>query len=234
MILQWTPLRNDRIIDLSLYIGETLYDTKTVPVTVLYPVLEVTSEITSYKWERGTDGLPSCIVSRSLTVTNKGTGPARNVHLTLDVEGLSTSLGTIPYLGAGPSYHDNWSTSLIRGYKYIGTVPLIEKCYGNTQLKAETAYTTSDAQIHSFDFSLGRRNYYDPKYIGLFITPDDPYIQNLLRGILDNKAWYDPDPDWKEIRDWVAGHVTYAYDVDVHGREYAQLPRETVMLGHGD
>ena len=232
LTLDLTPSRSDSSISFSLYADGKLLDTRTSSISVLYADLEVTQyELDS--WGRGEDDLPTCTVSASFTVTNNGTGPARNVSLTLDVEGTPTSLGTISYLGAGQSYQDNWSTSLARGYKYIGTVPFIEKCYGDTQFKAETTFTSATA-TRSFSVPLYRDYYNNPEYISLFITPNDPYVQTILQGILENKAWYDLNPDWEEIRDWVASHITYAYDNEVHGGDYIQLPRETIMLGHGD
>jgi len=228
-----TPSRSDSSISFTLYADGKLLDTRTSSISVLYANLEIQTQNESDSWGRGADDLPTCTSTVSFAIINNGTGPARNVSLTLDVGGTLTSLGTISYLGAGQSYRDNWSRSLSRGYKYIETVPFIEKCYGDMRLEAETAFT-SDTVNYSFSDPLYRNRYYDPEYISLFITPNDPYVQTILQGILENKAWYDPNPDWEEIRDWVASHITYAYDDQVHGGDYIQLPRETIMLGHGD
>jgi len=229
--LQWHPLRNESNVSISLYVSQTLLDSDTRNVTVLYTQLNMTQAV-SWEWEKDENDLPAVTASANFTVVNDGTAAARNVSLTLYVEGvLRGNLGTISYLGPGRAYCGDWSTPLICEYRYVEGVPLIKRYYGNVQLKADWQ-SSSTTDNRSFNVPLSRSSYYTPGYINRFVTPDDPYIQNLAQHIVNNKSWY--DPEWKAIKDWISSHITYAYDSVVHGGDYAQLPRETAMLGHGD
>lgn len=68
----------------------------------------------------------------------------------------------------------------------------------------------------------------------LYITPDDPEIQNTVTEILAGD-WRWALDDFEALREWIASHISPVSDQTAHGaREYWQLPTETLRLGTGD
>ncbi|MFC1919866.1 transglutaminase family protein [Chloroflexota bacterium] len=65
-----------------------------------------------------------------------------------------------------------------------------------------------------------------------YITPNDPEVQSAAQEILDTPIRLDT---FDQLREWVAGHISYKSDSEVHGvSDYWQLPAETLKLGTGD
>jgi len=83
--------------------------------------------------------------------------------------------------------------------------------------------------------SLDRSPWGNPEAImPMYITPDDPDVQDAVDDIL-NGYWRWAYNDFEAMKQWVATHVSYRRDIDVHGQEeYWQLPSETLDLGTGD
>jgi len=67
-----------------------------------------------------------------------------------------------------------------------------------------------------------------------YITPEDPWVQEIVSQTLDS-WWRWAYSDFEALREWVAGHIDYARDPEVHGASYYwQLPAETLALRTGD
>ena len=70
-----------------------------------------------------------------------------------------------------------------------------------------------------------------PQAAQFYITPNDPLVKANLNEILRS---YPLAAKWIAIRDWGSNNVRYVSDADVYGREYAQLPKETLQRRTGD
>jgi hypothetical protein len=70
-------------VKVCLFYGDSLLDTKTGRVSVLYPELSLTLKTESWKWVRGNNGLPAVELTIKCVIKNGGTGAARNVEVAL-------------------------------------------------------------------------------------------------------------------------------------------------------
>lgn len=67
----------------------------------------------------------------------------------------------------------------------------------------------------------------------LYITPNDSAVEATVNDIKKQQPIL--FTDFEAMRDWVASHISYRYDKDVHSVDnYWQLPSETLALGTGD
>lgn len=74
----------------------------------------------------------------------------------------------------------------------------------------------------------------DPEIMKYYITPDDPEVKAAVNDILSGE-WRWAYNDFNALREWVATHVSYQSDRNVHGvSDCWQLPAETLELGTGD
>ncbi len=67
-----------------------------------------------------------------------------------------------------------------------------------------------------------------------YITPECPWVQGTLQGILGDPP-YEPSQDgFDDIRDWVADNIEYEKDDKRWGEDYWQTPEETLTYYTGD
>jgi len=68
-----------------------------------------------------------------------------------------------------------------------------------------------------------------------YITPECPWVQGTLQGILGGSPYEPSQVGFDDIRDWVATNIDYMSDEEEWGvEEYWQTPEETLRLGTGD
>jgi predicted transglutaminase-like cysteine proteinase len=169
--------------------------------------------ISSTQWSRDAQyDLPVCEVILSYSVTNLGTKRADSIAVTLTMDGT-----TVKEMYANNGITGTYSTS----------VPYDT----NHQFRLSASCPESqDSSVLVFTSTLPRWST-SCSIWQLYVTPNDPIIKQKADQICTN----DFIPDIIEIKDWVANHITYRYDSEVHGQEeYYQLPRETLRLGAGD
>lgn len=100
-------------------------------------------------------------------------------------------------------------------------------------------FTTCDSTPQSSSSvptsSILLRSPRNPEIMKFYITPNDPEIKAAVSDILSGESRRWVFTDFEALRDWVAWHVSYKFDQDVHGvTDYWQLPAETLELGTGD
>ena len=67
-----------------------------------------------------------------------------------------------------------------------------------------------------------------------YITREDPWVQEIVSQTLDS-WWRWAYSDFEALQEWVANHIEYVSDQEVHGAsDYWQLPAETLALRTGD
>jgi len=189
----------------------------TEPEVEQYVELQVDMYLKSEKWMRDyPSDLPIYEALIAYDVSNLGTAIAEDVLVTIRIDGAVSqqfSLGSLP---AYASSADQFSVSI--NYDDMKHISL-----------SASNQDSEDTDLLTISAVLARS--YDSKVAKLYITPDDPLIEQTLEYIVKNPFI----PDWIEIRDWVANNVEYRYDSVSHGKsEYWQLPRETLSLKRGD
>jgi hypothetical protein len=67
-----------------------------------------------------------------------------------------------------------------------------------------------------------------------YITPENPWVQGTLQGILGDPPYQPSQIGFDDIRDWVADNIDYKSDESRWGEDYWQIPEETLSYGTGD
>lgn len=67
-----------------------------------------------------------------------------------------------------------------------------------------------------------------------YITPECPWVEGTLQGILGDPPYEPSQVDFDDIRDWVADNIDYKPDEDRWGEDYWQTPEETLSHSTGD
>lgn len=182
-----------------------------------YVELQVNTYLKSEKWKR--DSRSDLPIYESLViyhVSNYGTATAEDIQITISIDSAIFNQFSLHSLPPYDSFTDQFSL-------------LIN--YDDSKQVSLTASTQGSRHTDSLVVSAVLPRSYNSKIAKLYITPDDPLIEQTLRSIVKNPFI----PDWIEIRDWVANNVEYRYDSVSHGSsEYWQLPRETLSLKKGD
>jgi len=152
---------------------------------------------------------------------NDGTAQAENVVITITVDGgVYQQLNT--FIGSGSYTTDRFQLS----FNY-DTFHEVSVSASHRQSTDTTAISINAILPRSWSVLIDA-----PELCKLFVTPNDPIVRNTLNRILQAKGILATDYD--VIKDWVASNIQYAFDSEVHGGEYWQLPRETLQRGTGD
>jgi len=106
-------------------------------------------------------------------------------------------------------------------YDTIHEVTLDASCAGS-----------SDHASMLINAELPRHPTRDSSVAKLYVTPNDEIVRTTLAEI--SKMLTYRISKYAAVRDWVSSNIGYAYDTSVHGREYWQLPRETLQRRTGD
>ena len=182
-------------------------------------------------WGRDENDQPYATIDIQFTVRNVSTATARNVSLTLNVDGEVTNLGTVQSLPPYGSYQFNQRISLRPRYFYTfdggRRVQLFEEVSAHVQLTAKTADGT---WTEDFTASAPRDLPYP-----FTVTPNDPVVKSLVDNILGKKARWDIRPNWVVLYNWVNDKVYYNYE-KLSNWPYTfwtQLPRETIQWKKG-
>lgn len=67
-----------------------------------------------------------------------------------------------------------------------------------------------------------------------YVTPECPWVQGTLEGILGAPPYELSPTGFDDIRDWVATNIDYMPDEDRWGEDYWQTPEETLSYSTGD
>jgi len=67
-----------------------------------------------------------------------------------------------------------------------------------------------------------------------YVTPECPWVQGTLQGILGAPPYGPSQAGFDDIRDWVANTIKYKEDDDRWGEDYWQTPEETLTYNTGD
>jgi len=182
-----------------------------------YVRLRVEAYETEAHWTRdySTD-LPFYISVIVYAAYNDGTAQADSVLITITVDG-SVFQEFSTYIGSGSYTSGNFQLSF--GYDTSHEVSVSASHRQSTDTKAISINAILPRSTMTADIWK------------LFVTPNDPVVKNTLDLILRS---YPLVPKWMAIRDWVASNIQYAYDDQVYGGNYWQLPRETLQHGTGD
>lgn len=170
----------------------------------------------SGEWRSSWTDLPLYVSTVAYTVSNYGTATANSIQVAIHIDGVVFKEFSLASLASYNSFADEFSVSV--NYDDSKEVSLTASCEGST----DTDTLTVNAILpRTLDSNVAR----------LYITPNDPIVQQTLDDILKNPLIF----DWIEIRDWVANKIQYVSDSKTHGAsEYWQLPRETLSLRTGD
>jgi len=196
-------------------------ETPQPPVTPeLYVKLRVEAYEAEAHWTRDySSDLPLYNALIVYAVYNDGTAQAENVAIRITVDaGMFRQFDT--FMDSGGYTTDRFQLS----FNYDSF----------HQVSVSASYRQStDATTISINAFLPRSwGKITPELAKLFVTPNDPIVRNTLNSILQAKGILTTDYD--AIKDWVANNIRYAFDSEVYGGEYFQLPRETLQRGTGD
>jgi len=67
-----------------------------------------------------------------------------------------------------------------------------------------------------------------------YVTPECPWVEGTLQGILGDPPYEPSQVGFDDIRDWVASNIVYKPDEDRWGEDYWQTPEETLSYYTGD
>jgi hypothetical protein len=67
-----------------------------------------------------------------------------------------------------------------------------------------------------------------------YITPECPWVEGTLQGILGAPPYELSQVGFDDIRDWVADNIKYKSDEERWGKDYWQTPEETLSYSTGD
>ena len=67
-----------------------------------------------------------------------------------------------------------------------------------------------------------------------YITPECPWVQGTLQGILGDSPYELSQAGFDDIRNWVATNIDYMPDENQWGEDYWQTPEETLSYSSGD
>jgi hypothetical protein len=67
-----------------------------------------------------------------------------------------------------------------------------------------------------------------------YITPESPWVEGTLQGILGDPPYEPSQAGFDDIRDWVANNIDYMPDENRWGEDYWQTPEETLSYNTGD
>jgi len=67
-----------------------------------------------------------------------------------------------------------------------------------------------------------------------YITPECPWVEGTLQGILGDPPYELSQVGFDDIRDWVADNIEYKSDEERWGEDYWQTPEETLSYSTGD
>ena len=67
-----------------------------------------------------------------------------------------------------------------------------------------------------------------------YITPECPWVEGTLQGILGDPPYEPSQAGFDEIREWVATNIDYMPDEKRWGEDYWQTPEETLSHSSGD
>lgn len=185
--------------------------------TEQYAELQVNLYLKSGKWMRDSKSdLPIYEGLVTYDISNYGTATAKDVQVTISMDGTIFEQFSLSSLPPYDSFTNQFSVSIN---------------YDNSKQVSLTASTQGSKDTDTLAISAVLPRLYDSKVTKLYITLNDPLIEQTLENIVKNPLI----PDWIEIRDWVANNIEYRYDNVAHGvSEYWQLPRETLSLKTGD
>jgi len=170
----------------------------------------------SGEWENIGSDSPSYVSNVTYIVSNYGEATANSTQVAILLDGVVFKEFSLASLAPNDSFSDWFSVSV--NYDDSKQVSLMASCQGSTDTGTLIIYAI---QTRTFSENVAR----------LYITPNDPVVQQTLGTIVKNPVI----PDWIEIRDWVANEIRYVNDTETHGvLEYWQLPRETLSLRTGD
>lgn len=171
------------------------------------------------KWSRNpSTTLPEFIVLVTYSVHNEGTTSAQGTHIVLLVDN-SAAKDYFASIGSRERHSD--SVTFTFDYDTTHEVSVEASCAGSSN--------HASLVINAY---LPRSPSRDPDVAKLYVTPSDPVVKSALSEI--SKLYLYRISKWMAVRDWVSTNIKYAYDSDVYGRDYWQLPRETLQRRTGD
>ena len=182
-----------------------------------YSELQVNLYLKSEEWTKASKtDLPLYESTVGYEVSNNGTATVEEVQVAISIDGAIFEQFSLYSLLPNDSFANQFTVSI--NYDDSKHISLTASTQGS---KDTDALTVNAILPRSRDSHVAK----------LYITPNDPTIQQTLENIVKNPLI----PDWIEIRDWVADNIEYRYDNVAHGvSEYWQLPKETLSLKTGD
>lgn len=162
--------------------------------------------------------LPMYQSALAYSISNHGTGVAYNVEYEIYLDEYVCFENVIPELSPHESYTDQIQFQLSYDSRH------------QFSIEASAKYS-NDTDSFIFE-AIFPRSPSSSNLKKLYVTPNDPIVKNTVDSIMKSK--FILYPGWMAIKDWCSSNIKYSYDSDRYGREYWQLPRETIQSGYGD
>lgn len=190
-------------------------ESETEHEVIQYVELEINSYQKSEKWMRDyTSDLPICESLVAYDVSNIGDAIAEEVQVTISIDGMLLNQFSLDSLSPSDSFADQFSVSI----DYDDTKHVSLAASNQDSMDTDTLIISA-VLPRSFNPEVAKHH----AHMQLYITPNDPIIENTVDSIMEKKFLL--YPGWMAIKDWVAGEIEYSYDRDSHGaRDYWQLP----------
>jgi len=176
----------------------------------------------------------SNLTSSPFLIANTPSGPSTGEIN----ETLSYSTSASSNIGGSPEYRFDWGDGSYSGWSFSSNASHSWSSAGTYTIKAQaklpsiTSEWSTGRVVVIEEQTLSRQPYPSCQQMKRYITPNDQAIEAALQEILRQPGGFTA---FETLRTWVASHVSYKHDVDVHGlSEYWQLPSETLELRTGD
>lgn len=168
-------------------------------------------------------------------IANAPTGPSSGeVNQT-----LSYSTSASSNIAGSPEYRFDWGDGSYSSWSFSASASHSSSSADTYTIKAQARLPSIVSEWSAGKVvvieqqALSRQPYGQPEQMKRYITPNDPAVKAAVNEILGQQLKV--FTDFETLRGWVASHVSYRSDVDVHGvSEYWQLPSETLELRTGD
>jgi predicted transglutaminase-like cysteine proteinase len=181
--------------------------------------LEVSLKENSSHWEtRGAGNSPELVSQIAFSVSNVGSGSAKNVKVTTKIDNEPTNTSSMELLQPSEAYSSSITVKTSNNSARIITIE------ASCSLSSTTKTLILNANLtRKFDKNLCR----------FFVTPQDKSVVELKNQILHDKTVL--TPNWIALRDWVGTNIQYRSDSEIHGKsDFWQFPNETIPLRTGD
>ena len=186
-------------------------------------------------WSVGKEVAISEPVEPTFLIANAPTGPSTGeVNQTLSY--LTSASSNV---AGSPEYRFDWGDGSYSSWSFSASASHSWSSAGTYTIRAQARLPNICSEWSAGKVvvieqqALLRQPYGQPEQMKRYITPNDPAVKAAVDEILEQQLKV--LTDFETLRDWVAWHISYKLDQDMHGvSNYWQLPSETLKLRTGD